>query len=479
MADLLGATNRVAGYESIQNNRAQPAAGGGRPDPQVQNVSDPTRVNRADGKTEQQGANDALQSGALRYDSNFEAFLRQLQDAPDLSQLMSRVVMWLRASVSTPGMTAGVAKEVAAFLNMLQMDPTQMLQFLMNQIQGGNRFTGPLFELLRQAYRKIPEEGNKEAILKFARRYLDYSSAPHIEADIRRLLRQIPDYLPSKWRGHLADLADQLDKGLQNGTRDRNLQLLQNEILPYLSSYVEKSHNLGTVRTMIGMLMLDIARYENASEAGMLAAFRQLGGLGDILTGLNQLDNAALLKLLKENPFQKAAQNDSFSEQLSAAAARAMHGEFGPDVREAFQEILRSILINESVYMPLIHTMLPMEWNGKLLYSEIWVDPDAEEGNARRGNAQEVRFLLKMDIQTLGALEMTVDAKNDSVALRILGPEAVEQHAEMISEDLSQILVDHGLTGRSVQVNHLQRPLTLNEVFPGVFDRRRGVDVKI
>ena len=60
MADLLGAANRVPGYDNVNNNRAAQTAI--RPnDPQIQNIPDPTRVGRPDARSDQQGANDALQ----------------------------------------------------------------------------------------------------------------------------------------------------------------------------------------------------------------------------------------------------------------------------------------------------------------------------------------------------------------------------------------------------------------------------------
>lgn len=479
MADLLGATNRVAGYESMQNNRTPiPTA---KPDPRVQNVVDPSRVARPDAKTERQGADDALQSRALRYDSNFQAFLGQLRQAPDLAQMLSRVMVLLRSSVATPGLAPGIAQEMASLLGMLRMDRETLLGFLTNQLQGESRFGGPLFDLLRQAYQKMPDEGARGAILRFAQKYMDYSSLPHITENLQRNLRQIEDYLPKSWRGNLAQLAAQLENSLAAGSRESALKLLQGQILPYLGSYVERSHNTGTIRTLIGMLALDIARFENASQQGMLAAFRQLGGYGDVLGSLNQLDDAALLRLMAETPFQKAAQQDAFALQLAAAARRALRGELGVDAREGFQEIIRSILINESVYMPLNHIMLPLEWEGNLLYSELWVDPDAAKDDRRRGGGgeQQLQFLFKMDIQSLGALEMVLSADQDQgVALRVLGPEAVGEHAAFITRDLETILTDHGLTSRGIQVAQLKTPLTLTEVFPRLFDGKGGVDVR-
>ena len=82
----------------------------------------------------------------------------------------------------------------------------------------------------------------------------------------------------------------------------------------------------------------------------------------------------------------------------------ALRGSGGAEAQEAFRQILQALLINESVYMPLNHIILPMDWNGKLLFSELWVDPDAED-NLHKGGSQKdntMRFLFKVDIQGLG-----------------------------------------------------------------------------
>ena len=479
MADLLGATNRVAGYESINNKRAQPPQT--RPDDlRLQNVPDTTRVSRADGRTERQGADDPMQSGALRYDSNLQAFLQQLRDAPDLPQILSQVFTWLRSAAVTPGLTEGIAEEMASLLELLRMDQEGLLRFLTNQMQGGARFSGPLFSLLRQAYQNMPSDSARQAILVFLKRYNDFSATRHVAGNLLRTLRQISEYLPGSWRGQLLDLRGQLENGLQSGDRAGNLRLLRESILPYLGSYVEKTHDLGKARMLMGMLVLDMARYENGSEEGLLAAFRQLGGYGDILGGLNQLDDAALMKLMRENAFTQAAEADQFAEQLARTASAALQGRMGVDAREAFQEIVRAFLINESVYMPLNHLVIPLEWNGKALYSEVWVDPDAENGqNGQEAEEGKIQFLFKLDIASLGAMEITLGAVGGQVDLRVFGPEAVSGQSAVIAEDLKMILESHGLRGQSVQVDRLKTPLALQEVFPDLFEGKRSVNVKI
>ena len=192
MADLLGAANRVPGYDSSNNNRALPAAPR-QGDTQIQNVVDPTRVGRADGRTEQQGADNNLQSGDLRYDSNLQTFLQRLRETPELPELTRSLVL-LRSIASSPGLQPGIAQEISQFLEMLQLDADGFEKFFMQQVQGNNRFSGPLFSLLRQAYDSLNGEHVRQSILEFARRYSDFSSTPHISRNLTSLTRQIGEF---------------------------------------------------------------------------------------------------------------------------------------------------------------------------------------------------------------------------------------------------------------------------------------------
>ncbi len=478
MAELLGAANRVPGYDAANNNRAQPAPA--RPsDPQVQNVPDPSRVTRADGRTEQQDAGNALQSDVLRYDSNLQTFLEQLRQTPELAQVLGKAFLQLRGVVSTPGLQQGVAQELAEFLQMLQLDADGFRQLFMEQVQAGNRFSGALFSLLRQTYHVLNGEQARMAVLEFAKRYIDYSSTEHIGNSMLSLLRQMPNYLPQSWRGRLEEMIAQLENGLAAGARTENLALLQQGIIPYLGNYVSRTHDMGALRALLNLLVLSTARYENGAEGPLLLSFRQLGSFGGLLGGLNNLDDAAVLKLLQENDFARAA-NGAFAQNFAHAADQALKGAWGPDARESFAQIIQALLINESVYMPLNHMFFPVNWDGKMMYSELWVDPDAEEENPGDGQTgDKIQFLFKLDLESLGFLEITLAAREEQVDLHIYGPENVSSHEAVIAEDMASILARHQLKGTRIQVSKLETPLTLTQVFPNLFEGKRGVNVKV
>ena len=236
---------------------------------------------------------------------------------------------------------------------------------------------------------------------------------------------------------------------------------------------------MGAVRNFLSLLVLDMTRYENGMESELLMAFRQMSNYGDSLSGLSKLNDAEVWKLLKDNEFTLASKSDVFAEKMAQATTRALSGEFGTDMRESFQEILRALMINESVYMPLNHMMIPLEYQGKKMYSEFWVDPDAEEQSGERKGEKKIQFLFKMDIESLGFLEITLAAHNNQIDLSIYGPKGVTGNSSTVAKDLQDILQSHGFSENNIRVLDEKQPLTLTEVFPDLFEGKRSINVKI
>ena len=478
MPDLLGATNPVPGYDKATVNRNVTVS----PDnPQIQNVPDTTKVVRADGRTEQQDSN--LQGdGRIRYDSNFQTFLQRLKDTPSLADSLSRIFSGREGIVVSSGLSAGIAEEMGRLLEMLRMDEGQLLDFLQGQFKTGTRFGGALFALLRNAYDRASSDGVWTDILQFLKAYVDFDSTSHIEGNLLRDLQSMADAMPASWAEKLRDLTAQLQNGIAAGNRQGNLQLLQREIFPYMSSYVERTHDMGTPRALLTMLALNVARYENGSEEKLLEGFHQLSGYGTLKGQLGGIDDQSLLLLLKSRG--AGADGSSaiqFSDRLASAAARAFRGEGSAEVQQAFQHLIAAMLVNESVYMPINHYLLPLEWDGRMLFSELWVDPNAEEeqGGSRGGGGRTMRFLFKMDVQSLGLFDIILTAQGTDVDVQIACPDAAVPFSKQIGDAVSGILARNELRPTRVAVRRMDRPVTLTEVFPKIFEGKNSINVKI
>lgn len=478
MPDLLGVTNPVPGHDNSNVNRNIPVSPN---DTRIQNAPDPSRVSRPDNRTERQDTGDSSGSQALRYDSNFGAFLQRLANTPGMGESLRTLFAMYEGKVVSSGIEEGLASEMGALLNMLKMDESQLGKFLFSQMANGTRFGGALFDLLRSAYASSSSEAVRNNILQFLKKYGDYSSTNHIQGNLLRTLTKLTRAIPASWGSQLLPMVSQLEGKLNAGDRAGALKLLQGSILPFLSGYTSKTNDMGLSRTLISMLALDISRYENGSEEGLLQAFHQLTNSPGLREKLGGLSDEALLNLLDSTSFAKAAEGDQFASQLAKAAQRALQGGAGNEVQEAFRNIVSAFLVNESVHMPLNHILLPLEWDGKMAFSEMWVDPDAEE-NLKRGRGERentLRFLFKIDIQNLGFFDMVLTCQGEKVDVQVFCPEKVAPFTQLVQGELSRILTDNGLSAGAVQVQRMDRPLTISGVFPRVFEGENSINVKI
>ncbi|MCI8869100.1 MAG: hypothetical protein HFF39_00905 [Lawsonibacter sp.] len=475
MADLLGATNPVPGYDSSITNRNIPVS----PDnTQIQNVPDPGRVVGPDGRTEQQDSGQLNDSGQIRYDSNFQTFLQQLRQAPDLSQSLARILGG-EGTVVMSGMSEGIAAEIAQALEMLKMDQSRLLDFLSGQMKAGTRFGGALFAVLRGAYARAGSEGVRTDILQFLKSYNDYASTAHLEGNLLRNLAGMAASMPASWGDKLRELLAQLENGVAAGDRQGNLELLRQKVFPFMSNYVGQTHDLGTSRALLSLLTLDVARYENGSEEKLLETFHQLSGYGTLKGMLGQIDDESLLKLLKNSQFAENTPASQFADHLAAAAARALRGEGSAEVQQVFRQLVAAMLVNESVYMPISHFLIPMELDGRMLFSELWVDADAEEKEKGGRGGRAMKFLFKLDVQSLGLFDVILVSRDREVEIQVACPEGVAPFARRIEQTLSQILVRNELVPAGVSVRKMERPVTLTQVFPKIFEGKNSVNVKV
>ena len=373
----------------------------------------------------------------------------------------------------------GIAEEMAKIIEMLRLSGEDLLEFLKAQFRSETRFSGALFALLRTAYAKAASEGVRTDILRFLKCYVNFSSSAHIEESMLRNLAKMADAMPGSWAAKLQQLSARLENGIAAGDRQGSLLLLQREIFPYMAGYVERTHDMGLPRVLLNLLALDVARYENGAQENLLEAFHQLTGYGTLRDQLGNIDDRSLLALLKNSQFDLNSNAVQFSNHLAAAAARALRGEGSAEIQQAFSNLVSAMLINESVYMPVNHYLMPLEWNGRLLFSELWVDPDAEEGERKKGSRRNsVKILFKMDVQTLGCFDVIFTSQGNEADIRIMCPEKVLPFSKQIEQSLSEILTRNGLVPSKVMVRKLERPVTLTEVFPKIFERRNSINVK-
>ncbi len=153
-----------------------------------------------------------------------------------------------------------------------------------------------------------------------------------------------------------------------------------------------------------------------------------------------------------------------------------VRGEAGVENKDAFMSIMRSMMINESVYMPVMHVMLPVILDGVPMYSELWVDPDEESGNPG-SKERGVKLLIKFDLKDVGFFDMMMYYEKGKMDMLIHYPEELADHESDIRENIRKIMNRNHLEVEYLAVEQGKVPIKVSAAFPKIFERRNSVNV--
>lgn len=472
MPNIASVTNPVPGQEG--NTYRSPITPN---DTQIQNIPDPTRVGRADARSDRQDT--ANMDVGRRYDSYFQTFLQALRSSGSITETAARFLIAHSGTLVLSGLSQGIAQELSQFMQMLSVGPDELLALLQNQMTSGARFSGKLFDALRDVLQRNPSAGLQNDILQFLKRFNDFSSTSHIERNLERTIRQMTWFMPSRFSSTLEGHAAQLRQLLAQGDRGGVLQLMQGTILPFLSDYVSQMHDRGIARSLLSLLILDIARYENGNPQSMLQSFYQLLGYSSMKEHFGQMDSTQLIRLLQESAASINNTNNPIADHLSQMSAAALRSDVSAELRQTFQALIDSILVNQSVYMPLAHAMLPVEMNGRMMFSELWVDPNAENETDSFSQEKSMRMLLKFDIQELGMFDLVLTYHDGTVDASLHCPPHLEKFTELFERKMAAMAEQDGLKAAAMHASPMRQSLAISEVFPKIFERKDSINVAI
>lgn len=143
--------------------------------------------------------------------------------------------------------------------------------------------------------------------------------------------------------------------------------------------------------------------------------------------------------------------------------------------------VIESLLSSPSNFTPLLHFIVPVEFEDLRAFAEIWVDPNAgEDEPARRGQAGDAtHMLLVFDVEGLGRFESELYVQNKRIALNLLCPPAYMEEFRRIGPAIRQAVAATGYSFESIHIDRLERTHSLMDVFTDLPYKRTGIDVKI
>ena len=442
---------------------------------QVHNPVDPTRVVRADGQTGNR-AGDAMSEAAnaiVDYESNYGAFIKRLGEGQELPRLLEQFFQAENASVLFSGEEAAGPLLEQLFSSMQMNSPEELLAFLQTQMAQQAKFSGTFFDGLRKLLSENRSESAKEAVLSFLRSYNSMSSGEHTLKQMKSLAYDIGRLMLRQFKGEYQDILDDMDWDAPGGQTRDNSAVLNQRLIPFLAGYISKTHDYGPVRSAVMLFIFHSVQYEEGGQDRLAQLFDRLmriRGFDQIFDKEEAYGELAKLMSGAEKP------EDGFADAFSGLIGKGADGAAGLENIQQFYNIMNGMLVNESVYLPLLHLLLPFRFEEEQVMSEMWVDPDAgdEEGEGRR-----IKMLLKFDIRNLGRFDLALMLENRQVGMQLYVPPALTERSERISRDVANIFKKSGLKVDQLLVREKKGDLKVMDVFPEIREKERTINVRV
>lgn len=479
MSNILRVTTPTVGYENQNHVKTgTPAA----PNPQIQGQVVPEKVMRPDGRTDS-GAQEQNIGLKFLYDSNFESFIQQMKGSPVLAEEFPTLLYEAFATIAESGMEGGFAEKISKFMSMIQVSsPQELLALLKGQGNSSIRYNGAFFSLLRQVMKETSSVELKAGILDFMKRYTDWAEGGHLMKGISQQLNEIHGRMLASGREQLEGMEGQLQKEgqLQRGDTGQNASVIKEKILPFLNNYITQTHDRGGMREATALLAALTARYENGDAERLKDAFEQLLKYQGMQKQFGGGNIDGLLQILNNTEFERATDNNAWAKQFAALIESGMKGEAGVENKQVFQNLLQSIILNESVYMPVLHMMLPIQMEDRMMFAEMWVDPDA---GGKSGSEEEqdrmIQGLIKFDIRELGFFDLYFLYSGGKVTMQLNYPESLKEKETEIRNSIGRILAENGMENKELVLDNSRESIPLSEAFPKIYERKNSINVRV
>ncbi len=472
MPDLLRVTQPIT---SNENNIGRARPQDQPPQPTIVNVPDPSRVTKTTDQTVYSERQNQRHDPNVK--SNFDHFVGLLRSTPYLSQTITQLIFTRMGNVVNSGISEDFAANIAKFMDLLNMNEAELLQFVLNQGNTSAKFSGEIFDMLRQSLSGSNSSDMTNAILQFVKTFDNASSNGQLINSIIANLKNIAQYMPKSKGEELLSLANKLIASAEQGSNPANMNTLKTEIFPYLSKYITQTKDFGSIRDIISTLTANYVNYENGSVDNLMQSFEKLFNYPQLADKLSQIPAEQIEAMLLNARFKNA--DTRLMDLFVNIISNGLTGGSDATNKEVFENILKSLLINNSVYMPVEHMIVPVFINGRHMFSEIWVDPDASSSSGDDSDENTAKLLVKFDIENIGFFELVMLYKGGNAELLMFCPPALSKKYDSIKLALQKILENNGITCQNIAVEKSVQPLVISDVFPKIFEKRDSINVKV
>lgn len=408
-------------------------------------------------------------------------FMNLLTDPNVTVGFMRNIYMMMDIVALLPMQNGSLTEEMQELFSKLSLMPDEIAEEMINQENSSTAFKGELFDFLRDIIGENQNPDFRKAVIAV----LKSVNSEKSKTDILKALSGSFEYLSKQMkpsRELSAVLMNISKKFVSEGAED-NFSALKTDALSVLTD-VERSILFNTqTERLISMIRYNISRFNN--DPDFLTS-----SVNHLMTMLKEDDRSEFLQLLYDHLAYYANRDPSSSLSDSKVMniitdilkLQSESEEIRAIDSDSVESIIHSMLSSPSNFTPLLHFIIPVEYEDTASFAEMWIDPDEEEQSASDdGKAPErvIHMLIVFDIDNIGKMEAEFHVRDKNIVLSLYCPKEIINHIESLSKDLKKCadFTDYKIT--EVDIREFKQPRSLVDVFDGLSVKRTGINVKI
>lgn len=439
------------------------------------NLQDITKVAKPGSQTELLKQN----NGMVQQEDTSALLMNLLKDPSVTVNFLKNIFMLQEIIKLLPVNNRAFTQEIEQLFEQLMISPEEIASEMENQEHTSTRFKGELFSFLRQQIDQYPEQRElQSAVVNFLKALNHMSSKEDVLDAVANSLTFLSDSLsPSK--GLSARLSE-LAARFRAPDANQNFEKLKADVLELFREVEDHILFSPKLAKVLSISVYNLSRYNDSPEY-LEESFAQL--LSRLHGDAAKQEFLRCFKQYISAPGGGNPEKDSkIMEMLTRIIGRQTDSEELMLLNsEKVERIIHSLLSSPCNFTPLLHFVIPVQYEDLQAFAEIWVNSNEDEGEAGRTNSgkRPIHMLLVFEISGIGQFEMELMVRDQTVDLSLFCPPAYIKEFSVLAGTLPACLEGLDYRFGKIQIDKLERSRSLMDVFRFLPHKRTGVDVKI
>ena len=423
-------------------------------------------------------------NGMIQKENSSNAMASLLKDPASAVNFLKNIYVLQEIVQLLPIKNTAITKEIEQMFHSLLIKPEDIASEMLSQETSATTFKGEMFDYLRDLLADNPSDEMQAAVANMLKSINNLEGQRDALGAVANSLKFLSQSLePSR---SISQRLAELSASFRQADAPENFVQLKTEAMDLLKEmegnllYNSKMAKIGS------MTLYNLSRFNDNPDFFQESAstlFLLLGGeerkqfvslVRDFRSGMGQrsesqeIDEAEKSKIM--DVLTKILGKQASDEEMSAATS------------EKIEKIITSLLSSPCHFTPLLHFVVPVEYNMLQSFAEIWINPNGGEdrNDQDRGERGEcIHMLLVFDIEGMGKFEAELYTMGKKLELALRCPPAYCRVFRGAMGRIERCVSSTSYRFDKIRVDPLERPNSLMDVFKSLPYKRTGVNVKV